>query len=182
MTKRGRFLILLNLPLVLAGAGCERAAHGTARHARGAPAAALALAAAVQTAPVGQQAGPAEAVCDTVLARWQATRGATARLVDTTAVVASSSQPQRGCAVVATAPKGVDRVLWKTLYWAEHVPPGWTELGNYGADGPDGGSRTLQRNGVRCQIDFTQDGGDDGDPSYVPSPAIGETTICWEQR
>jgi hypothetical protein len=35
--------------------------------------------------------------------------------------------------------------------------------------------------GVQCQVDFTQDGGDDADPTYVPNPAVGETTFCWQK-
>jgi len=68
------------------------------------------------------------------------------------------------------------------LYWATGDARGWTELLPYSADGPDGGSRTLQRGEIRCQIDFSQDGGDDSDSTYVPSPAIGETTFCWRTR
>jgi len=49
----------------------------------------------------------------------------------------------------------------------------------FDADGPDGNNRTRQRGNTRCQIDFTQDGGDDSDSTYIPSPAIGEFTHCW---
>jgi len=119
------------------------------------------------------------AVCDTVQALWRATGRAVVRLADTTAPVVSDSVEHRGCTVFATAAEGLDSAQWRTLYWAADRDRGWAELIRYTADGPDGGSRTLERRGVRCQIEFTQDGGDDSDPTYVPSPAVGETTFCW---
>jgi hypothetical protein len=89
--------------------------------------------------------------------------------------------PQRGCAVVATAPGGVDSTHWSKLYWTTSESHGWTELTTYDADGPDGNSRTRQRADIRCQVDYTQDGGDDSDSTYVPSPAVGEFTVCWRR-
>jgi hypothetical protein len=122
------------------------------------------------------------AICDTVQALWRATGRAKVRLVDTTASVASDSIAHRGCAVVAAAAHGLDSAQWRTLYWATDSARGWAELIRYTADGPDGGSRTWERKGVRCQMDFTQDGGDDSDPTYVPSPAVGEVTFCWRTQ
>ena len=37
------------------------------------------------------------------------------------------------------------------------------------------------RSGLRCQIDFCQDGGDDSDSTYIPGPAIREATVCWDR-
>ncbi|HMA42576.1 MAG TPA: hypothetical protein VKO86_01070 [Gemmatimonadales bacterium] len=118
-------------------------------------------------------------VCDTVAARWRATGRAEVRLADTTVQVTSDTSAQSGCIVLATAPQGIDSTRWISLYWAANEPPGWTDLPQYDADGPDGGGRTMEHDGVRCQVDLTQDGGDDSDSTYVPSPAIGETTFCW---
>ena len=120
-----------------------------------------------------------EGVCETVATLWRATGQAQVRLADTTMPVVSDSMTQRGCAVVATAPMGLDSTRWASLYWTTSQRRGWAELSDYAADGPDGSSRTLERQGVRCQIAVTQDGGDDSDSTYVPSPAVGEATFCW---
>ena len=119
------------------------------------------------------------AVCDTVAGLWRVTGRASVRVVDTTVRVLSDSQPQRGCAVVAAAPQGVDSTRWSRLYWTRSDARGWSDLSGFDADGPDGNNRTRQRGNTRCQIDFTQDGGDDSDSTYIPSPAIGEFTHCW---
>jgi hypothetical protein len=50
------------------------------------------------------------------------------------------------------------------------------------ADGPDGGIRTVEREGVRRQIEISQEGDDDSDSTYVPSPTAGENTFCWAPR
>lgn len=119
------------------------------------------------------------AVCDTVLDSWRTATHADIRLADTTVQAASEALPLPGCMVIASAPVGIDSVQRSHLYWAMDTARDWTELLAYMADGPDGGSRTVERDAVRCQIDFTRDGGDDSDSTYVPSPAIGETTFCW---
>lgn len=121
------------------------------------------------------------AVCDTVATLWRATTHASVHQADTASTVASESGAQRGCAVLASAPDGLDSMRWAGLYWATSLSRGWREITEYTADGPDGGSQTLERSGIRCQVDFSQDGGDDSDSTYVPSPAIGETTFCWER-
>jgi len=145
--------------------------------------------------PAGSSQGPAafserasrfdgSGVCDTVATLWRATGRAQVRLADTTMEVISDSVAQRGCAVQATAPQGLDSAQWASLYWAnsawvkENVR-GWVTRMEYDADGPDGNSRTFERQSLRCQVDFSQDGGDDSDSTYVPSPAVGETTFCW---
>jgi len=46
---------------------------------------------------------------------------------------------------------------------------GWTEDIRYGADGPDGTAFAFRHNRAICFVDATWDGGDDADPSYVPS-------------
>jgi hypothetical protein len=121
------------------------------------------------------------AVCDTVATQWRATGRASVRQADTTSTIASDSGAQRGCAVLAIAAEGLDSTRWAGLYWTTSLSRGWREITEYQADGPDGGSQTLERSGIRCQVDFSQDGGDDSDSTYVPSPAIGETTFCWER-
>jgi len=99
--------------------------------------------------------------------------------------VISDSVAQRGCVVQATAPQGLDSTQWAGLYWANAAwakenARGWLTRTEYDADGPDGNSRTFERLRLRCQVDFSHDGGDDSDSTYVPSPAVGETTFCWQ--
>jgi len=158
----------LSLLLALACVGCRLEAHpAQAAQNPAGSSAALDPSAAVR------------AVCDTVATLWRATGRAQVRVADTTMQVASDSVTQRGCAVVATAPDGLGSTPWETLYWTTSRSRGWAELTDYTADGPDGGSQSLARQGIRCQIDFTQDGGDDSDSTHVPSPAVGGTTFCW---
>ncbi|HEY6807645.1 MAG TPA: hypothetical protein VI160_02565 [Gemmatimonadales bacterium] len=123
----------------------------------------------------------AAGICDTVALGWRATgRAEVRRTADTSVAVQSDSVPRHGCAVHATAAQGVDSVQALGLIWnSEAPPPGWTDLTRFDADGPDGWSRTYERAGLRCQIEFSQDGGDDSDSTYVPSPAVSEATFCW---
>ena len=123
----------------------------------------------------------AASVCDTVAVLWRATGRAEVRqTADTTMDVTSDSVARRGCAVHASAVQGLDTSKATALFWNSEQPPaGWTDLTRVDADGPDGFSRTYERPGVRCQIDYSQDGGDDSDSTYVPSPAISEATFCW---
>jgi hypothetical protein len=129
--------------------------------------------------PAATMTGAVTAVCDTVAARWRATGQAEVRLADTTSLAYHETTPDHGCMVLVTAPQDVDSTRWRSLYWAADTVSSWTEIVEYFAEGPDGNTRTFDRAGVRCQVDFTQDGGDDSDSTYVPSPAIGETTFCW---
>jgi hypothetical protein len=132
--------------------------------------------------PAHVNSAAAASVCDTVASGWRATGRAEVRqIADTTMGVENDSFPARGCAVRADAAKGVDSVQARALFWNSEAPPaGWTDLTRFDADGPDGYSRTYVRPGVSCQIDYSQDGGDDSDSTYVPSPAIGEKTFCWQ--
>ncbi len=45
----------------------------------------------------------------------------------------------------------------------------WTEDLSYAADGPDGTAFALRRGAVLCLFRGRWDGGDDADPTYVPS-------------
>lgn len=132
--------------------------------------------------PTPTRAGDVRAVCDSVAAFWRATGRADVRMVDTTAAVVSDAGPQAGCAVLAVAVAGLAEDQGTRLYWATSDARGWTELTSYTADGPDGSSRTLERDGTRCQVDAAYDGGDDSDPTYVRSPAVREWTFCWRPQ
>src|SRR5207302_5106136 len=72
------------------------------------------------------------AVCDTVAGLWRETGRASVRVVDTTVRVLSDSQPQRGCAVVAAAPQGVDSTRWSRQYWTRSDARGWSDLSGPG--------------------------------------------------
>ncbi len=81
------------------------------------------------------------------------------------------------------APDGLPAGAGAKSYWADSTFlstfRGWRMITRWEAEGPDGFSRTFVRAGVRCQIDFEQDGGDDSDSTYVPSPSVAERTTCW---
>lgn len=119
------------------------------------------------------------AVCDSVATQWRLMPGVQVRKTDSTTAVNADSLSRHACVVIASAPTGFDSSRTRTSYWATRAPDGWSELLAWAADGPDGGSRTLRRASVLCQVDFIQDGGDDSDPAYVPSPAVREVTTCW---
>jgi hypothetical protein len=51
----------------------------------------------------------------------------------------------------------------------------------YTADDPDRGSQALEGSGLRHRVASSQDGGDDSNSTYVPIPAVQETTFCWER-
>jgi hypothetical protein len=123
--------------------------------------------------------GAVAAVCDTVAGLWRTGGQGDVRTTDTTAHVVSESELIRGCSVMAAAPAGVDSAHWDRQYWKHGDRRGWTEVIEYAADGPDGNSRTFERGHTRCQVDYSQDGGDDSDSTYVPSPAVGQVTLCW---
>jgi hypothetical protein len=119
-------------------------------------------------------------VCDSVAVSWRATGRAEVRqTADTTMDVYSDSATRRGCAVYASAPLGLDSLKATAFYWTDETPAGWTDVPKFFAEGPDGSNRTYERPGLRCQVVFSQDGGDDSDSTYVPSPAVSETTFCW---
>ena len=158
---------LLSIALLLAGC---RPVDRPADHPPGRP------------EPAANASSPAvAAVCDTVAALWRATGHADVRQVDTALTVASEPATRRGCAVVADAPDGPGSGQAGALYWTLSRSRGWREIPEYTTDGPDGGSQTLERSGIRCQIDFSRDGGDDSDSTYLPRPAIRETTFCWDR-
>lgn len=63
----------------------------------------------------------------------------------------------------------------------EELPThGWTEDFRYAADGPDGTAFALQRDGVTCLFQGMWDGGDDGDPTYIPKDWYALEVDCLE--
>ncbi len=61
------------------------------------------------------------------------------------------------------------------LSWLEQA--GWRQA-RYQADGPDGSSTGLYREGVTCILSGMWDGGDDTDTTYVPSDTLTIAATC----
>ena len=118
------------------------------------------------------------AVCDSIALTWKVVAGVEVTRADSTVAAVSTSAPVPACHVAMVAPGGLSSLAWARTYWADSTR-GWHEILHWAADGPDGFSRTLLRGAVRCQVDFEQDGGDDSDSTYVPSPRVAERTSCW---
>jgi len=55
---------------------------------------------------------------------------------------------------------------------------GWREDPRYAADGPDGTAFALRRGREVCFVEASWDGGDDSDPTYVPSTRYALTVRC----
>jgi hypothetical protein len=157
-------------------------------------AAAPAVAATVATTPPAPASAaraespppPAEvrAVCDSVVARWRAIPDASVASIDTVTEardVDGGNDPRQypACVVRARREAGLDSTMDRLRFWPA---ASWTPVWRLDADGPDGNVRTYQRALVRCEVWEQQDGGDDGDSTYVPSPFFGEVTTCWRHR
>src|SRR5947207_7201656 len=112
------------------------------------------------------------AVCDTVAGLWRVTGRASVRVVDTTVRVLSDSQPQRGCAVVAAAPQGVDSTRWSRLYWTRSDARGWSDLSEFDADGPDGNNGTSQRGNSALHIETNTNGREQQVTEYIVNTYI----------
>lgn len=57
---------------------------------------------------------------------------------------------------------------------------GWVVNWDYSADGPDGSVVGYKKNGIKCIVTGSWDGGDDTDPSYIPVPGYKIEIICFE--
>jgi hypothetical protein len=141
--------------------------------------------------PAGAASGvgppPAEirAVCDSVVARWRAIPDASVASIDTVTEArdvdgGNDAQRYPACVVRARREAGLDSTMYRRRFWPADAS--WTPVWRLDADGPDGNVRTYQRALVRCEVWEQQDGGDDGDSTYVPSPFFGEVTTCWRHR
>jgi hypothetical protein len=165
-----------------------RAAPAAAAPAVAAPAVAATVASTPASIAVLHAAGPppaeVRAVCDSVVAWWRAIPDASVASIDTVTEardVDAGNDPQRypACVVRARREAGLDSTMYRLRFWPA---ASWTPIWLLDADGPDGGVRTYQRALVRCEVWEQQDGGDDGDSTYVPSPFFGEVTTCWRHR
>lgn len=123
------------------------------------------------------------AVCDSVAALWEQAADVKVARSDSTITPLSADTPVQACRVAMVAPNGLRDGAGAKSYWGDSTFlltfHGWRMITRWEGEGPDGFSRTFVRAGVRCQIDFEQDGGDDSDSTYVPSPSVAERTACW---
>ncbi len=55
---------------------------------------------------------------------------------------------------------------------------GWQEDIEYSADGPDGTTFAMRKDGILCFVEGRWDGGDGSDPSYVPPDDYTVTIQC----
>ena len=123
----------------------------------------------------------AAAVCDTVAKRWQRSNTVFTRS-DSVARMSSMTESAPVCVVTAVAEDDPGKKLTSFSYWGDSTSQGWRGITGWDADGPDGSSRTLVRNGVRCQVDGEWDGGDDSDSTAERSKRVTERTTCWGDR
>jgi len=84
-----------------------------------------------------------------------------------------------GCEFVV---RGSDRVSSSSLFEAMQKSfdrAGWMSMqATYAADGPDGSDLGYSREGLLCVIEGRWDGGDDSDPTVVPSPDFDVFVTC----
>jgi len=118
-------------------------------------------------------------VCDSVAALWEHIGGVKVTRSDSTFTPYSVEAPVQACRVGMVAPTGLQSDAVGKIDWADSTFRGWRAVTRWDADGPDGFDRIFVRAGVRCLIEFNQDGGDDSDSTYVPSPLVTEQTACW---
>ena len=119
------------------------------------------------------------AVCDSVAALWEQMASVTVTQVDTIISPQSAGPPTSACRVALVAPNGLPEGSVGKVDWADSTFRGWRTVPRWEADGPGSSSRIFVRDGLRCQVDFVADPGDDSDSTYVPSPSVDERTICW---
>ncbi len=62
------------------------------------------------------------------------------------------------------------------LEWLKGL--GWLDRTTLSADGPDGTLHGVRRSGVTCLVEGRWDGGDDSDPTYVPSDTMEVRFAC----
>lgn len=120
------------------------------------------------------------AACDSTARAWRALGTANVRQVDSTLRTVSESTFVAGCTVVAFAARGIDTLQAGRLYWKPDTTTGWVDRWDYSADGPNGGVRTYDRGGIRCEVEISVAGHDDSDTTFVPAPWIRERTHCFK--
>lgn len=89
------------------------------------------------------------------------------------------SWPRPGCLLRVEDPTGAAPSITDTLNrWFEER--GWQAALAYSADGPDGTMFGYVGGGTLCVVEGRWDGGDDSDPSVVPSPGVEVAVRCAE--
>lgn len=130
------------------------------------------------------QAGPLKEACD--LAQQRLSSVPNARLGQSTATFSDDGHAHRGCIVRL---EGSRTEITDVHYPGPLLYPSeGSELYRLGwradreADGPDGTSFRIARQDVFCLVEGRWDGGDDGDPTYVPSPRYEVIASCGHQE
>lgn len=138
-------------------------------------------------APAAQRAGSTEDVSSADLTQCDAPRGLLLKLptlhvrstrpipFDSAGLTNGDFRP--ACYVLATG-HWADSTLSEfdsLLSWMRQA--GWREA-RYQADGPDGSSTGRYRDGVTCILSGLWDGGDDTDPTLVPSDTLSIEVTC----
>jgi hypothetical protein len=132
------------------------------------------------------------AVCDSIAAEWthRDTTASIRRVADT--LISERDDP-------SVYPNALEHHACLTGVRVEHfhpdrlphgqdpqgIPiwrPGWTQILNMTADGPDGGEQGYTNGAVSCVKRVEFDGEDDSDSTYVPADWYVETTMCWRSR
>lgn len=156
-------------------------------------------AAHIDSAPLaapGEVSAEVRAACEEAAATWATIPEARLRrgdsLVQPADAIGDSSRYWRdkgprfnACVVEGFLAKGADDSVRARLSWLDwnagwgRGKRGWGWLWRASGDGPDGTFNPFQRGRVRCEIWQRQDGGDDGDSTYVPDPFYEEIIACW---
>jgi hypothetical protein len=139
-------------------------------------------------------AGLLEETCD--LAYEKLSSGPNERLTKSIGVFTNDNESYHGCVIrfLGNANKITDTQRPGGLFGdglpycpggklPPDVPPnkdGW--CGDRMADGPDGTYFRVLKNDVFCLVQGSWDGGDDGDPTYVPSPRYSIIVMCGTRK
>lgn len=135
--------------------------------------------------PIAPGATEPTAVCETLARLWRNIAYTTVAVRDTTAEPMEYDNGQiqslpstSACIMIARADSGIDKGR-DAPFWPA---PDWLELPNLVADGPDGSTRTYQRDMLRCMVESNWDGEDDSDSTYVPLKWYEQRTTCWRHN
>jgi hypothetical protein len=133
----------------------------------------------------------ADTTCAAALEWWKAnltlSDSATISMVDTVGPPPTEDRARPLCMVRVFVPHGMNsaNAAWSVI--DDSVPPpllrsgsDWLVLLRFMADGPDGSLIGYQRGKVRCALQRSWDGGDDGDSTYIREPWYREELTCWE--
>jgi hypothetical protein len=126
--------------------------------------------------------GELDEACNFAYAKLRSVRGA--QVTRATGVFTYGDQQYQGC-ILTLAGDGdgseEDDIAHELLYPFEDSPlykAGWRPDIQSEADGPDGTFFRIVRGNIFCLIEGRWDGGDDSDPTYVPSDRYEVIVQC----